>query len=244
MSETKNIRVDYTKYEVDEVAETIADAIFFPMYIGKVSITVVIFFLILLGFLTYVSTSFFVWSFFFFILSLAITIPSIVLVSAVRLINTINEDINKVFGICVDTTKFIYEDSKLLYQQNKLGLPAAGTFKDVFRGVAIYVIRPSLKKVLTKRIKFMAGPFVFLVDQIFRFVVIRKPPEFNIETEADLSAIGSSGNTIIPMDSKIKKGSSKVTGVTFSIFKFPLYIVLFVYGFVNALVVWLFSIIF
>ena len=33
---TKNNRIDYSKYEVDEVAETISDAIFFPLYIGKV----------------------------------------------------------------------------------------------------------------------------------------------------------------------------------------------------------------
>lgn len=242
MKASKNIRVDYAKYEVEEIAETIADAIFFPMYIGKVALMVVVFFLILIGVLTYFATSFFLWTILFFILSFVVTVPTIVLVSAVRLLNTINGDINKVFNICVDTTKYVYEDSKLLYQQKELGLSRAATFKDLFRGVALYVIRPSLKKALEKKIKFMAWPFIFLVDQIFKFVVVKKQPEFNIEEENE--SLMTLGDKEVAVQSKIINGTSKVTGVTFGIVKFPLYVCLFVYGGINIFLVWLFSIIF
>lgn len=36
MNNNTSLRVDYSKYQVDEVSETIADALFFPLYIVKV----------------------------------------------------------------------------------------------------------------------------------------------------------------------------------------------------------------
>ena len=39
MSNTNSLRIDYSKYQVDEVTETIANAIFFPVYISKVLVT-------------------------------------------------------------------------------------------------------------------------------------------------------------------------------------------------------------
>jgi len=242
MKKEKNIRIDYTKYEVDEVAETIADAILFPLYIGKVLLMVIGCFAAFLIFLAYSYTNYFITGFLFFVLSYAISLPSIVLVSGIRLIYTIRDDINKVFEICVDTTKHIYNDSQLLREQRKSGLPISATFKDVFRGVAIYVIRPSLKKVLAKRIKFMAGPFIFLIDQVFKLVVIRKQPEFNV-TEIDNEEISVETGTK-SLDDKVKSGGSKMTNVTMGVITFPLYVVLAVYGSVNFLLVWLLSWIF
>lgn len=242
MSEERNIRIDYSKYEVDEVAETIADVILFPFYIGKVLLVVVLAFMVLIGLLAYEYTSHFMLGFLFFILSYVVSLPSIVLISGIRLIYTIREDINKVFEICIDTTKHIYNDSQLLKEQRESGLPLSATFRDVFRGVAIYVIRPSLKKVLAKRIKFLAGPFIFLIDQVFKLVVIRKQPEFNVaieeNEEINVSVNGES------LDEKIKSGGSKVTGVTMGVITIPIYIVLFIYGTINFLLVWLFTWIF
>jgi hypothetical protein len=242
MDNKRNIRIDYSKYEVDEVAETIADAILFPIYIGRVLISVMLFFLILIGVLAYLVTNHFILGFFFYLFSFLITLPSILLISGVRLLNTIKDDINKVFKICIDTTEYIYNDSQMLLEQRKSGLPISTTFKDIFRGVAIYVIRPSLKKVLKKRIKFMASPFVFLVDQLFKILVINKQPEFNIiEDQSEHIKIEQSSGSI---NAKIRGGGSKVTNVTLGAVSVPVYIALFIYGSVNLLIVWLLSLLF
>ncbi len=239
MNTEKNLRIDYSKYQVDEVVETISDAILFPFYIGKVALTVVVVFAIAIGFLSaYVTDN--VWfALLFFLLTYIISLPSIVLVSAVRLIHTINNDVNKVMEICVDTTNYVYKDLLLLREQNKEGLPATTSFKDVFRGVSFYVIRPSLNRVLTSKIKFMAPPFVFLMDQIFRFVVMRKQPEYTIP---DPKTLPTQSTEKASLDIKIKQGSSKATSTTVKIITAPLYFLLFVYGIVNFLLAWLFGV--
>ncbi len=111
-------------------------------YIGRVLIVVLLFFVVFIGFLAYLFTGNLVLGFFFFILSFIITLPAIVLISGIRLVNTIRDDINKMLKISVNTAKYIFNDSQMLVQQRQSGLPIS----DVFKGVAIYVIRSSLKK--------------------------------------------------------------------------------------------------
>ncbi len=111
-------------------------------YIGRVLIVVLLFSVVFIGFLAYLFTGNLVLGFFFFILSFIITLPAIVLISGIRLVNTIRDDINKMLKISVNTAKYIFNDSQMLVQQRQSGLPIS----DVFKGVAIYVIRSSLKK--------------------------------------------------------------------------------------------------
>lgn len=235
-----DLRVDYSKYQVDEVVETISDAIFFPLYIGRVLVSVILVFLVFLVFTGYFSTTNPILFFLFFILSFIISAPSIILTSCIRLINTIKSDINKVYQISIDTTKYIYNDSKLLYEQRKEGIPLSSTFNDVFKGVAMYVIRPSLKKALEKKIKFMAFPFIFIIDQIFKLVIIRKKNDFEVTENESYT----SNDKVIPLDIKVKQNGSKITDITLGITTIPFYIVLVIYGLFNLFVVWLFSLIF
>ncbi len=115
---------------------------FYFQYIGRVLIVVLLFFVVFIGFLAYLFTGNLVLGFFFFIQSFIITLPAIVLISGIRLVNTIRDDINKMLKISVNTTKYIFNDSQMLVKQRQSGLPIS----DVFKGVAIYVIRSSLKK--------------------------------------------------------------------------------------------------
>ncbi len=115
---------------------------FYFQYIGRVLIVVLLFSVVFIGFLAYLFTGNLVLGFFFFILSFIITLPAIVLISGIRLVNTIRDDINKMLKISVNTAKYIFNDSQMLVQQRQSGLPIS----DVFKGVAIYVIRSSLKK--------------------------------------------------------------------------------------------------
>jgi len=238
----KNIRIDYSKYEIDEVVETISDAIFFPLYIGKVLVVVVVFFVVFFLFIAFISTNYFILGFLFFSLSYAVSLPSIIIISTIRLINTIRDDINKVIDITVETTKHIYNDSNLLMEQRETGIPLKNSFADSFRGVSLYVIRPSLKKVLERRIKFFSFPFTFLIDKIFRYIIIKKQPVFevSINDNDELEVTSPSNN----LGSKIKSGSGKFTGITLGIVKFPLYVVLIVYGTINLGLVRLFAWIF
>ena len=239
---TENARIDYSKYEVDEVVEKIADAIFFPLYIGRVVLSVLLAFIFVIGLLGYFTTNYTILGFFFFMLAFAISIPSLILVSAIRLINTIRNDINRVIEISVETTAHIYNDSKLLAQQRSKGVPLKSSFNDVFRGVSLYVIRPSLIKVLNRKIKFFAYPFTFLIDKIFKHVIIKKQPKFEVHVDDDGKVVVDTQKTTV--GGKIKKGGSNVTKVSTGIIKAPLYLLLFIYGSINLILVLLLSWIF
>lgn len=233
MSETtKSNRIDYSKYEVDEVAETISDAIFFPLYIGKVLGLTVLIASVLLFVYAYFQNEYILLVILLFLLCFIVSLPSIILISAIRLINTIRDDLNKVILIAAETAVHAYNDTRQLGTQRSEGEPISTSFKDVFRGVALFVIKPTLKKVLEKRIKFFAFPFLFVVDKIFSRLV--KVKELEIEKALESEEIGDEelldGN-------KIMKGISKTTSITSSVLKTPFIIALVIYGFVNVLLI-------
>ena len=240
MRKKTNLRVDYSKYEVDEVSETIADAIFFPLYIGKVLGTNLVIFWILLTLfcLIYIDNTFL--SVLFWVITFVISIPSILSFSIVRLFSTIKNDIDNVFKITLETTKHVYEDAGLLKQQREADLPLKATFSDIFKGVAMYVIRPSLKKVLEKRIKFFAWPLTFLIDLIFKKTVINSPSEIGVELDEEDHIVIKENTTL----DKINKGGEKTTSVAFSVVKFPFRLALVVYGLVNFTFVYLLYLLF
>lgn len=240
MNKSSNLRVDYSKYQVDEVSETIADAVFFPLYIGKVLGTNLLIFwaLLTLFCIFFIDNTFF--SVLFWVLTFVISVPSILLFSIIRLFSTIKNDIDNVFKITLETTKHVYEDAGLLKQQRKEDLPLKATFSDVFKGVAMYVIRPSLKKVLEKRIKYFAWPLTFLIDIIFKKTVINGAPEIGVELDNEDHIVLKDNTTL----SKINKGSEKTTSVAFTVVKFPFRLALIIYGLVNYVLVYLLYLLF
>lgn len=243
MSSTDNLRVDYSKYEVEEIADIISDAIIFPIYIGKVAIKVVFFFILVGVLLSYFFTGNFFFGFLFFLISFVLSIPSMVLISCISLTNTIKNDLNTIIKICFDTSKHVYNDSKLVYNQRELGVPLKSTFNDVFRGVAIYVIRPSLKKVLLRRIKFLALPFTFIIDQIFRLVFISKKIKV-VENKKGYSEQLKTSAEIIDEIDNFKYEDFKMVSVPIKIINFPLFIILFIYGSINIFIEWILLLVF
>lgn len=236
---SKNNRIDYSKYEVDEVAETISDAIFFPLYIGRiVGLTVLIASVVLFVY-AYFQNEYILLVILLFLLFFVVSLPTIVLVSAIRLINRIRDDLNKVILITTETAIHVYNDTRQLGTQQSEGIPVSTSFKDVFRGVALFVIKPSLKKVLEKRIKFFALPFTFITDLVFSRLIKVKASE--IEEVIEQEDI-QEGTTL--EEHKIMKGISKTTSVTSSVLKTPFVIALVLYGIVNILLikllVWIF----
>lgn len=229
MDSTYNNHIDYSKYQVDEVTETISDALFFPVYIGRVLVLNLVVFWILLSLfcIFFIDNTFL--SFLYWFLAFIISIPSIILFSIVRLFSTIKSDIDKVFKITLETSKHVYEDAGLIKQQREESLPLKTTFSDVFKGVAIYVIRPSLKKVLQKRIKFFAWPLTFLIDFIFKKTVIKSPPVIEVDLDSEDHIILKENTKL----DKINKGGTKTTSVAFTVVKFPFRLALIIYGLVN-----------
>lgn len=235
MSTNKNLRINYSKYQVDEITETIADAIFFPIYIGKVLGTNLIAFWLLLTFFCYFFIDNIFLSTLYWLLTFILSIPSILLFSIIRLFSTIKNDIDKVFKITLETSKHVYEDAGLIKQQRDENLSLKTTFSDVFKGVAMYVIRPSLKKVLEKRIKFFAWPLTFLIDLIFKRVVIKPSLELDIDVDNE-DHIVLKENTKL---GKINKNSVKTTSMAFAVIKFPFRLAFIIYGFVNFILIYL-----
>lgn len=240
---SKNVRIDYSKYQVDDVVETIADAIMFPFYIGKVMGTVVIIALLLIIGLAYINTIHWSLGILFTLLTFVLSLPSIILTSIIRLINTICEDINKVVEIAIETTKHVYNDSGLIKEQRQSGIPLKSSFTDVFRGVSLYVIRPSLQRVLSKRLGPLSFIFTFMIDRLFKYIVIKRQPVFEVEFEQDEDG-GHIEVETKPLDQKILSGSQKVTTISGKVIKFPFYLALVLYGVVNLiliqLLIWLF----
>ncbi|MCV6629130.1 MAG: hypothetical protein OIF50_04645 [Flavobacteriaceae bacterium] len=236
-TEQTNIRINYSKYEVDELSETIADAIFFPLYIGKVLLQNS---LLLAGILIvlacYVSQGIWGASLYYF-LCYTVSIPSLLLFSVIRLFTTIRNDLNKVFDIAIDTTKFVYDDSKKLRQQRKAKVPLKQSFTDVFKGVSLFVIRPSLKRVLHKRLRIFAYPLSWIIDGIFRFVFLRKTPEFHVQTDNN----DKIEVYLDKMDHKISSKSNWISNATFGLLKFPFRLVLFFYACCNFFLIYVFT---
>ena len=110
----KSNRIDYSKYEVDEVAETISDAIFFPLYIGKVLGLTVLIASVLLFIYAYFQNEYILLVILLFLLFFIVSLPSIILISAIRLINTIRDDLNKVITITTETAIHVYNDTRQL----------------------------------------------------------------------------------------------------------------------------------
>jgi len=232
----KNVRIDYSKYEVDDVVETIADAIMFPFYIGKVMGAVVVIALLIITSLAYFYTIHWSLGILFTLITFVVSLPSIVLTSIIRLINTICEDINKVIEISIETTKHVYNDSGLIKEQRQSGLPLKSSFTDVFRGVSLYVIRPSLQRVLSKRLGPLSFIFTFIIDRLFKYIVIKKQPVFEVEFEQDEHG-GHIEVETKSLDQKLISGSQKVTSVSGKVIKFPFYLGLTVYGVINLILV-------
>lgn len=235
---SKNLRIDYSKYNIDEVVGTIADAIVFPFYIGKVALKVVlggIFAIFILGFL---STNHWVLTLLFSLLTVIISSPSLVLISFIVLINTIVSDIHKVIQITIETTKHVYEDSGLLKEQRTSGLPLKSSFTDVFRGVSLYIVRPSLQRVLSKKLGKFAFPITFMIDKLFKYIIIKKQPQFEVEMIEDKTGdhIEVSQKSL---DNKLIKGSEKATSISGNVIKFPFYLALFIYGSINFILIWI-----
>lgn len=232
------LRIDYSKYEADEIVATVSDALLFPIYIGRVAIIVFIAFII--GFILLANTYALniVTGIVFFLLSFIISLPSMVLVTVIRLIRTVRDDLTKVFNISVETTRHVYEDSILLIEQRKQNLPFSSTFKDVFKGVILYVILPSIAKVMTRKLKFFAPPFVFVINGIFKIFLLKKPPDFSNEEEVDNEGGGGEVKKQ-SIDMKIKRMTQKVTFVSFRVITLPIYFCLIIYGAINFLLVWL-----
>ena len=233
---SKNVRIDYSKYQVDDVVETIADAIMFPFYIGKVMGTVVIIALTLIIGLAYFNTIHWSLGILFTLITFAVSLPSIILTSIIRLINTICEDINKVVEISIETTKHVYNDSGLIKEQRQNGVPLKSSFTDVFRGVSLYVIRPSLQRVLSKRLGPLSFIFTFIIDRLFKYIVIKKQPVFEVEFEQDEQG-GHLEVETKSLDQKIVSGSQKVTTISGKVIKFPFYLALTIYGFINLILI-------
>lgn len=243
--QSKNVRIDYSKYQVDEVVETIADAIVFPFYIGKVMATVVVASLLLIIGLAYFNTTHWSLGILFTLLTFVVSLPSIILISVIRLIRTICDDINNVIEITIETAKHVYNDSGLIKAQRQNGLPLKSSFTDVFRGVSLYVIRPSLQRVLSKRLGPLAFIFTFIVDRLFKYIVIKKQPVFEVEVAPNNDGIGEHIEVAAkPLDEKVLAGSQKVTAISGKVIKFPFYLGLGIYGIVNLvlvkLLIWIF----
>ncbi len=236
---TKSNRIDYSKYEVDEVAETISDAIFFPLYIGKVLGLTVLVASVLLFVYAYFQNEYILLVILLFLLLFIVSLPSIILISGIRLINTIRDDLNKVITITTETAIHVYNDTRQLGAQRSEGAPVSTSFKDVFRGVGLFVIKPTLKKVLEKRIKFFALPFTFITDLIFSRLVKVKANEIEemIEQE-DLQEAPKLE------EHKIMKGISKTTSITSSVLKTPFIVALVIYGLINILLIKVLTLIF
>ena len=160
------------------------------------------------------------------------SLPTIILISAIRLINRIRDDLNKVILITTETAIHVYNDTRQLGTQRSEGVPVSATFKDVFRGVALFVIKPSLKKVLEKRIKFFALPFTFITDLVFSRLVKVKATEI----EAVIAQEDIEEGAAIE-EHKIMKGISKTTSITSSVLKTPFVIALVLYGIINILLI-------
>ncbi|WP_040472430.1 hypothetical protein [Aquimarina agarivorans] len=89
----------------------------------------------------------------------------------------------------------------------------------------------------------MATPFVFMIDQIFKILIINKQPIFYVsENENDQIEIELSPKNSI--DHNIKKAGYKVTTISLGAVNIPFYIMLFIYGFFNVLFVWVFTLLF
>ncbi|GAB5565155.1 MAG: hypothetical protein Wins2KO_22180 [Winogradskyella sp.] len=223
-------RIDYSKYEVDELAETISDAIFFPLYIGKVLGTVLLVFLVFLSLFAHFFIQNTFLAFIFWIITLVLSLPSVVLFSVIRLFSTIQSDIEKVYEITLKTAKDAYNDGGLLKAQRQGDVPLQTTFADVFKGVALFVVRPLLCRVLEKRIKFFSYPFVFVINSIFKKFItkqskaISEEDALNVRTQSD----------------EVESKNYKFSGTTFKVFKFPFRLALVIYGFINFCLVYFF----
>lgn len=231
--EEQGLRIDYSKYEVDELVETISDAIFFPLYIGKVAAVVVLVAFSILLLLMFQGTANWFTAFLFMVLGFAVTLPSVVLFTVIRLFSTIKADLKKVYAITIETAEHVYSDTNKLKEQRTQKIAAKHTFSDVFKGVALYVIRPTLKRVLKSRIKFFAPPFVWLVDIIFKKTVIKNPPKLEelAESELGLDVIGKTDS-----QEQVKKGLGvKIVDAAFITLKFPFRLALVLYGIFNTL---------
>ncbi|OWW25045.1 hypothetical protein B4Q04_10880 [Zobellia sp. OII3] len=231
----EDLRLDYSKYEVDELVETVSDAVFFPLYIAKVVGSVLLTVLVVLFVLTVYGTYHWFTGFLFFVIALVVTMPSVILFSVIRLFSTIKSDLEKVYAITLDTALHVYDDANKLKEQRTNNVALKYSFVDVFKGVALYVIRPTLKGVLSKRIKWFALPFTWLIDIIFKKIFLSKSAQAALENE-DMANEEESGKETGERDTN--GIGAKIVNATFITLKFPFRLALMLYGIVNSFIIW------
>lgn len=203
--------IDFTKYEGEELLDTITNLVLFPRYAFSVILKPVF----ILFFLTIVSTVIlFViglqyWG--FATLSIGVFVAIFVGLSIGNLFfaERLRGDFKHIISFSVETTKQILKDmqgKEIPEHEKKLDLPSIW---DIVNGVWFLVILPALKKVIQKKNPLVGGIVNFFVERFFDIFAKRVRRKL-LEVEKDEPALLPNQPTTV---SKIPAKQLNVMGI-------------------------------
>lgn len=203
--------IDFTKYEGEELLDTITNLVLFPRYAFSVILKPVF----ILSFLTIVvAIALFVlsmqyWGIVTFLIGFFVAIFIGLSIGNLFFAERLRGDFKHIISFSVETTKQILKDMQgkdIPEHEKKLDLPSIW---DIVNGVWFLVILPALKKVIQKKIPLVGGIVNFFVERFFDIFAKRVKRKL-LEAEKDEPALTPNQPTTV---SKIPAKQLNVMGI-------------------------------
>jgi hypothetical protein len=230
--------VDFSRYQNEELAETIANAISFPLFFAR-SISRPVSVLIVLDLLAILLSNSGYFKSFLVFPGLVLAIINGVLLGLVLFVYRIRNDMTRVFSISSDLCVQVLRDisvAKAKLANRPDGLPG---MSEIFHGVNTVVILPMLIRVLERKVPFLGGLAARVTERFFRVVDKRLTASFQAsgrvaptsQSPASMEQIASWLQTTERMANAVKENIAKVVLAVSRVVAFP-FITLFSVSFV------------
>lgn len=234
-----HLRIDYSKYEVDDAVATVAEALILPLYVGRSLIVP------MLGFLAlYIMLAFAAYSNGFQLLvyppiAWILSLPLAILLGGLLLLRRIGQDLTTVFSCALDTSRKVYHDTLALrHKARSEGLKAS--FHHVFQGVAFMIVLPSVHKVFERKLPLFGWLLAGVVDWVFvRLMKSRRNDLENIDNGGKDGMSSTEGPSPTDEIDKLKQGASETIAWFIRVLSLPVVFVSASIGLLTFMIQWL-----
>ena len=240
----QHVRIDYSRYEVEEAVAAIADVMVLPLYIGRALALPVFGSLLAFIAVAWLPDGAIIQKLGYLVLAWPTALPFCILLGFVLLFRQLRKDVTTVFSVALDTTGKVYEDTRALRKKAKEeGVKAS--FYEVFQGLTYMVILPSVHRVLERKLPLVGGLLAHGLDRVFMTLMrLRKKDMEALEEEVEAEVNENDPDSVAQakLEAKLermKEKANKNVGFAMRVLATPLFVATVLVGFVTLLLQWL-----
>lgn len=183
----KKTGVDFSRYRNQELTETIANAVTFPIYfVRSIARPVGLFLLATIMAIVLVDSGFY--KTFLTFPGLVLAVINGFLLGLVLFTRRIRNDMDKIFNISADLSLQVVRDIGAARSNLKAGTMEFPSLLEVFQGVNAIIILPAMMRVLDRKIPLLGGLAARITEKFFSVVDSRLASAIKVKGVAGKSA--------------------------------------------------------